>query len=384
MKNAIIIVLAAALAFFIARSLGVIRPASIMSDSRSAHVQRRVQAVRSAPTWKYGITTDDGSDFVLRDAVDGMRTAADLVNANGGTAGKNIEILVRQTLPWSMTGYKLNMQEFCKDPQTAVFASAYSSIIPSVSTLTQYQALPLLSPITVPNPEWEPLDPDNYASVYMPLRLMARAIVDDLYAKGYRRVLVINPAGAADCLVFTRELGNQFHSRIIGGDLFVIDYDTPLNPAMLQNTLAVYLQGTSIDAIVFTSVLDELHTCLSILDSLGIRIPVYGSDNLDQPEVEEALRQTGWEISYAQCRFREPLQGFDARYKELTGRPPTIWSYYGCRAVIVMAQSLEYIQNYHPDTFAQAARRFARQFWQSHANAVKLRRVQKEETSDAH
>lgn len=374
MKNAIIAVLSILLIFFVLQSLGAFQygPA-IDRNYRDHFVRERVDAVTDAPEWVAAVTHI--KDYALsEDALLGMRCAVEMINAEGGVLGKPFRLEVGAT-GLSLEDHRRAVQSFCAAPSTAFYFGPFQTeYVPSVRALTQYQGLPCIAPMTVSDPLWEKLEPDNYLSLYPPLRLWAEALAEDMISRGYDKILIISPSSGTYGWIYASAVESAIRLKNPHAEIFRINYESPVTESGLLRSLLIYEENRDIDAVVFAGQFDELLVYDAVTRRARRRTPVYGDDVLDFSGIAEQSARLGFPLFVPECRLAPPSPDFVAAYRERTGKDPSIWSVLGARAIFFAAEALRRNGAYHPDRLIETMRALEEEQRRASGAHIALRR----------
>ena len=169
MKNAVIAILAAFSGYLLLNALGVFDFGSFIDhENRGHYAALRARAVNASPEYILGAVYDD-SDWADVETMRGVALAVEI--ANRKNPGKPFK-LVTQSNAYTKTLNNAAIQTFADAPGTTVVIAPFESVhIPSSRALTQFYGLPLLSPITVASEKLPFLEPDNFITMFPPLKL---------------------------------------------------------------------------------------------------------------------------------------------------------------------------------------------------------------------
>ena len=284
MKNGIIILLALICIFFLLNALGVFQFGSIIDrNHRTWYENMREKAVRKSPALKLG-TAYDRTDQPAAEAIQGVELAMEMLNREGGVLGRKLELVKRDGVT-TLPQYSAAVQEFCDDPLIAAVIGPFSSgYIPAGRALTQFQGLPLISPLTVSSEKLPPLDPDNFVTFFPPLELWIEAILGDMEKKGYRNLLIISPETGTYGDIFCTALERMSHQRPAFNRVYRLNYQLPLRRRDLLRAVRNYSGEQFSNVVFFGGTFSDFPEFAALMKELKMTLPVYGSDDLYIPQ----------------------------------------------------------------------------------------------------
>lgn len=352
MKNTIITLLATALLIFLLHALGIFDFGSFIDkEYRNQYADKRAQAVNAAPTWKLAIAYDE-QDRPIKDSVRGAVLAAELINKQGGVLGRPIELIIQNNTS-TLPQYNAAVQSFCKDLSVAAILGPYrSGDIPSARALTQFQGLPLVSPITVASEKLPALEPENFITFFPPLSAWVEVLLSDMEKRGFREVLLICPESGSYGDIFCTAIERASRNRLGGCHVMRINYQSPLRMHKISNTLRTYTHENGIDAIFFGGKHADYIEFGHLMNTLGISRPTYISDdaylpgNMKTPGVQELLLPMV-KIEDLPVEF---TQAWHATHGE---QPPSYHAALNAVTVYAMAQAIQENKGYHPTLLAE-------------------------------
>lgn len=295
MKNTIITLLAAALLFFLVHALGVFDFGSLIDQEyRNQYAQKRTQAVNAAPTWKLAIVHDE-HDLPTLEFVKGAALAVEFINKSGGVLGRPLELLVEGKAA-TAPQYNAAVQSFCNDFSVAAIIGPYrSGDIPSARSLTQFQGMPLVSPVTVNSEKLPALDPENFITFFPPLSAWVEVLLSDMEKRGFREVLLICPESGSYGDIFCTAIERASRNRLGGCHVMRINYQSPLRMQKIINAFRNYTHENGIDAVFFGGKHADYKEFGNLFKTLNISRPIYVSDdaympgNMETPGVQQLL-----------------------------------------------------------------------------------------------
>lgn len=369
-KNAALVLLSLLCLFLLLQALGAFNyTVGDFSEAYKSQAARRAAAVNNAPAWKVVITAPQESP-IGRDALAGATHMVERVNNEGGVLGKPIDLLQKDSSA-DVLENKFVIQEICEQPDTAFLIGPwYTAEALSIRGITQFQALPALS--IALGEDLPPLEPDTFVSVLPPLSFMTGPIIEELKARGCKRILLISPD--------KNHYGGQFASRLerdIGfseffEEVFRTDYTPKAEFRELFQILKLYHDNTALDAILFTGDETDLAVLGRAMRGVNIRTPVFGSDLLDVPGIRKMhAADFPAELLYPSLTL-SPTSGW--AYTEKAGEEgaPGLWKQYGALCVALIKEALEGEGTYDPGTAASAMREALRKSFQAENCVIRV------------
>lgn len=354
-KNSLIALLSLLCLFLLLYALGAFNYSEgSFSDSYKSFSKRRSKAVNKAPAWNIAVMIPESSS-IGRGALLGVTYAVERINAKGGVLGKPLVLRQRPGSADSMEN-KFHIQEWCEQADTALLLGPwFTAETLAVRGITQFQALPALS-ITLAE-DLPPLEPDIFLSVLPPLSVLIDPILDDLKARGYKRILLVSPE--------KNHYGGQFASRLereIGlsdffEEVFRTDYTPKADFQTLYQALKLYRNNVELDALVFTGDESDFVVLGRAMRALGITAPVYGSDLLDVPNIKELHAADFFsELTYPELRA-DFFPGWEQNETMLEDmRRNSLWAQYGALCITLFSAALEKTGAYDPALLVGAMR----------------------------
>ena len=281
-KNLFITFLSLTILGFILHHLGGFENLNLAgNDERSQHSEKRTKNVRKTTEFIIG-SVYRSKDIPAAESVKGAMLASEILQSRG----KNVKYV---TFP----DYKkrpeatAELQKLCVDYKVgAVLGPGNSELLTSFRAISQFYALPLISPITVCPDKLPPLEYDNYVSFFPPLEKWVNAILAHMKENNIRKILIITPGNGAYGEIFSSEL--ERNSKDIQNDFQVyrMTYPHPLRVTYFNNSLTNYDGQHKVDAIFFGGIADELPELIQILKNHNIKLPVYVSDDIIRNEIK--------------------------------------------------------------------------------------------------
>lgn len=338
MKNCIISLLAVVCVCLLLNALGVFQFGSFIDRGhRSWNERMREKSVRKSPVLKLGAAYD-AADRPAVEAMEGVSLAAELLNQDGGVNGRKLEIIRRDDVK-TLPEYCMAIQQFCDDPAIAAVIGPFSSgYIPSARALTQFHGLPLISPLTVRSEKLPQLEPDNFVTLFPPLKLWIDAILAHMEKKGHRNILIVSPETDTYGDIFCTALERESRHRAGFGSVYRLNYQSPLRRRDLLHAVQNYAGDRNFDAVFFGGTFSDFPEFLALLKERRLTVPVYGSDDLYIPQIRSAAAES------VLCLPRVELRRKDTRFvKEWIrrfGREPSYHTVLGAESVFAVAEAV--------------------------------------------
>ena len=373
MKNAVIALLSLFLIFFILQSLGAFHYGSGIDRNHRAHfVNKRVDAVENAPHWLLGTSHLEGNP-ISEGVLAGMRCAVDMLNARGGELGKPFRLEVR-AVDTDQESHRQAVQFFCDIPHAAAWLGpTHTRSVPSVRALSQFQGLPCISSLTPSDPLWPRLKPDNHVSLYPSLALWGSSIADALAQSEHRKILLISPDQGSYGWLFANACEQEIRTRLPQTEVFRFNYTAPLASEEVRQALLLYTENRGLDAIVFAGEVDDVLVCARTIRQMRLRLPIYGSDLLDIPDMAAMPADARLPLFVPSCTLPVPSEDFLRAWHDAHGNsPPSIWNILGAQAVLLTARAIREEQGYHPDRLVERVRGLVTRLWREQPPEVRI------------
>lgn len=338
MKNCIIILLAAVCVYLLLNALGVFQFGSFIDRGhRSWNEQVREKSVRKSPVLKFGAAYDV-ADRPAVEAMEGVKLAAELLNQDGGVDGKKLEIICRDDVK-TLPEYCAAVQQFCDDPATAAVIGPFSSgYIPSARALTQFHGLPLISPLTVRSEKLPQLEPDNFVTLFPPLKLWIEAILAHMEKNGHRNILIVSPEADTYGDIFSTALERESRRRAGFDGVYRLNYQSPLRRGDLLHAVRNYAGDRNFDAVFFGGTFADFPEFLALLKERRLTVPVYGNDDLYIPQIRSVVMGSVLCLPRAELRRRDTR--FVKEWVRRFGREPSYHAVLGAESVFAAAGAL--------------------------------------------
>ncbi|MGN0869909.1 MAG: ABC transporter substrate-binding protein [Victivallales bacterium] len=359
MKNGIIILLALICIFFLLNALGVFQFGSIIDrNHRTWHENMREKAVRKSPALKLG-TAYDRTDQPAAEAIQGVELAMEMLNREGRVPGRKLELVKRDDVT-TLPQYSAAVQGFCDDPSIAAVIGPFSSgYIPAGRALTQFQGLPLISPLTVSSEKLPPLDPDNFVTFFPPLELWVEAILGDMAKKGYRNLLIISPETGTYGDIFCTALERMSHQRPAFNRVYRLNYQLPLRRRDLLRAVRNYSGEQFSNVVFFGGTFSDFPEFAALMKELKMTLPVYGSDDLYIPQTRNM--ELPFTLFLPRAVIRKQDTPFVKEWKRRFGKEPSYHTILGAESIFAIAEALNQDGGYVPQKFVETLREIRKQ-----------------------
>lgn len=347
MKNTIIALLVSALLFFLVHALGLFEFGSIFDhEYRNWYAQKRAETVNAAPAWRLAVVYDE-QDLPTREFVKGAQLAADLINKEGGVLGRPLELIVRGNTA-SLPRYNAAVQTFCSDFSVAAIIGPYrSGDIPSARSLTQFQGMPLVSPVTVASEKLPALEPENFVTFFPPLSAWVDVLLADMEQRGFREVLLVCPESGTYGDILCTAIERASRTRIGGCHMVRVNYQSPLRMQKIISSLRNYTLQGGIDAVFFGGKHADYLEFGRLMESLNVSRPVYISDDAYMPGSMDSPGVPQLFLPEAEVDDL-PKEFMDAWMAENEGREPSYHARLNAVTVYAIARAIREHGSYDP------------------------------------
>ena len=245
------------------------------------------------------------------------------------------------------------MQKLCVDYRvSAILGPGNSELLTSLRAISQFYALPLISPITVRPDKLPPLEYDNYVSFFPPLEKWVNAILAHMKENKIKKILIITPGNGAYGEIFSSVLERNSKDILNDFQVYRMTYPHPLRVSYFNNSLTNYGGQHKVDAIFFGGVADELPELIQILKNHNINLPVYVSDDIIRNEIkipEEISFKLFLPEAEVPVSNSKWLQMFVNRYKV----QPSYHAVLGAETMFALAAGYNK-STYTPESFVKA------------------------------
>lgn len=366
MKNTIIFILSLALCYFILNALGAFNFGSLIEhDSRTRYAQERNAAVQASPNFQIGLVCDQDNGAV-QIQVEGMRQAVEKLNEQGGILGKPVTLIIKQAR--NLAEHNNAVQELCQQKDVAVCMGPFSSdYIPSLRSLTQFQALPLVSSCTVFPDTLPELSPENYITFFPPLKEWSRCMIDHIAKAGHKNMLLISPNGNSYGSIFATELERESRRQSAYNSIYRINYQAPFNRDGFVRILHHYSGKQLSDVIVFTGEYTDFKVFCQLAREFNITQPLYGTDDLNVAELAQDLKSLPSTLYLPYAVYGEEKRHHMSRL--------------GYVSIMAIAKAIEKEQGYHAERLIQDLYRYKKSEEYKEDNPVQIQIEQVDEIS---
>lgn len=347
-KNLVITFLSLTIFGFILYHLGVFENLnSAGRDERSQHSEKRTAAVRKTPELVIG-SVYNSKDVPAAESVKGAMIASEILQTQGINV-KYITVSNCQKRPETAA----ELQKLCVDYRvSAILGPGNSELLTSLRAISQFYALPLISPITVRPDKLPPLEYDNYVSFFPPLEKWVNAILAHMKENKIKKILIITPGNGAYGEIFSSVLERNSKDILNDFQVYRMTYPHPLRVSYFNNSLTNYGGQHKVDAIFFGGVADELPELIQILKNHNINLPVYVSDDIIRNEIkipEEISFKLFLPEAEVPVSNSKWLQMFVNRYKV----QPSYHAVLGAETMFALAAGYNK-STYTPESFVKA------------------------------
>ena len=347
-KNLVITFLSLTIFGFILYHLGVFENLnSAGRDERSQHSEKRTAAVRKMPELVIG-SVYNSKDIPAAESVKGAMIASEILQTQGINV-KYITVSNCQKRPETAA----ELQKLCVDYRvSAILGPGNSELLTSLRAISQFYALPLISPITVRPDKLPPLEYDNYVSFFPPLEKWVNAILAHMKENKIKKILIITPGNGAYGEIFSSVLERNSKDILNDFQVYRMTYPHPLRVSYFNNSLTNYGGQHKVDAIFFGGVADELPELIQILKNHNINLPVYVSDDIIRNEIkipEEISFKLFLPEAEVPVSNSKWLQMFVNRYKV----QPSYHAVLGAETMFALAAGYNK-STYTPESFVKA------------------------------
>ena len=355
MKNTLLLLLSICCVFLLLLSLGTFEGFAPLGESTQQRAQgQRIKAVNKAATFQLAIVIDEHKAHTMQ-TMHGVELALDMVNEQGGVGGKKLELITLQGA-YNQQLYCERVQQVCDQYDVAALIGPLSTdSLSSARALTQFAALPLVSPVTVVPDTLPALQPDNYVTFFPALSLWVEAMLDHMQARDIKNLLIISPQSGSYGDIFSAALERSSDNGL--EQVLRVNYQEPLRRRELRRAIVNYGLIDSPDcALFFAGEVEDLPELLALLQQVGLGdVPLYGTDNLVTPQGYKLQPVQGTfylpEVSFTApfARFEE----FATRYAASYGYSPDFHGILGAQSVFALAQALQEMEHYDPFALVQ-------------------------------
>jgi ABC-type branched-subunit amino acid transport system substrate-binding protein len=286
-KNIIIVILSLFLAFFIYLKMDNSSSFNYIDrDFQKENAEDRSKAVESASNVEIVVVIGN-DNYTAKESLQGIKTAVDLINAGNGVKGKKINLLVKYT-DGTKPKYLEAVQEFCTPKKVAACIGPYiSAFTPSTRAITQFESVPLVSPMTIYSEKLPPLNPDNFVSYFPQLDIWIKALMDNMSQHSYKNLLIISPKNNSYGDIFSTALQSYNNQQKIFDAIYRVNFQPPMNRQAIQNSLVGHEAIGTIDAIFFAGDYDDYLRLKVALKNMKMIVPVYTTEDLNVDDIDK-------------------------------------------------------------------------------------------------
>ncbi len=347
-KNLLITFLSLTVFGFILYHLGVFDNLnSAGRDERSLHSEKRTETVRKTPEFMIG-SVYNSKDIPAAESVKGAMLASEILRSNGMKI-KYITVSNCQKRPETAAA----LQKMCVDYRTGAFLGpGNSEMLTSLRAISQFYALPLISPVTVRPDKLPQLEYDNYVSIFPPLEKWIDAILAHMKGNNIKKILIITPGDGTYGEMFSSVLERNSKNVLNDFQTYRMTYPHPLRTNYFNNSLTNYGGQHKVDAIFFGGVADELPELMQILKNHNINLPVYVSDDIIRNEIKMPAG-TAFKLFLPEAEVPVSNAKWMELYVKKYKKQPSYHAVLGAETMFVMAEKFNK-SIYTPESFVKA------------------------------
>lgn len=372
MKNGLIVILCILSAWLFLDKIGAFGFSGFMDrDFRLNYAARRTKAVEKSEIFTAAVIYD-GRDLPAKKSVKGVFEAVEMLNAKGGILGKKIVLNVFDDA-YGLQRHNMRTEKAAENDRTAVLIAPFNSdYIPSMRALTQYYALPMVSPLTVRSEKIPELVPDNFVTVFPEIGLWSSALIRHMTAAGVKKVLVVSGGDDSYSDIFSTALEREGRRRGAFHAAYRLNYQLPLKKTALMRALNHYMSHETFGALFFGGRFHDFVELNAMLNEAGSKTPVYGTDDLDVAALD-GLDTGGRKIFLPYLVLNDEHPEFSTLWRKKYGEEPPYEAVLGAKAVFETAAVLESTGSYNPDTLSEKLAEIISRTASSGAAQIKIR-----------
>ncbi|MDL2267904.1 ABC transporter substrate-binding protein [Desulfovibrio sp. OttesenSCG-928-G15] len=368
MKNIVIAIMTVLCGYLLLHALGAFEFGSFIDrEHREHHVALRTEAVHAAPEYVLGAVYDD-RDWADVETVKGIAVAVDIVNSQ--KSGKPFKLITRSEAH-SKPLHNTATQTFADARDTAALVGPFESVhIPATRALTQFYGLPLISPVTVASDKLPSLEPDNFVTLFPPLPLWVKAMLQHMQGRGFKKLFILSPSFGTYGDIFCTEMeriGRSHHGFTL---IFRLNYQEPLRRHDIERLLRSRAGEVRFDAIFFGGSFQDLAEFSSILKDNEITLPVYGSDSLCSPEVTQSPGD--FDLYLPKALWKNENTAFTELWRQRQNSEPGYLARFGADTVFLLHKVLQNIETYDPQSVVEAMRKAVDEYLGNPESAPKI------------
>lgn len=360
MRIFIIAFLALLSIFLFLYSIGAFGFGSIIRNEHfNNFAKQRIRAVNHSPTWNIGVANDE-STAMGREVSEGINRAAMLINEQGGVKGKKIVVTIKNTHD-DYVKNKQYTQFFCNRMDTAFFIGAMNTVeVKPTRTLTQFQALPGITPISLISPELDLLQPEIFSSLYEPFDVIMPPLIAFFKEKKYKNILIVSTQNIYDGGMLSMNLTDRLEKDSFFMDVFRINYSTPAQTTELYHSLKIFQENRNFDVIVFTDTPADLEVLGKVMRELKINIPVVGMDSLDITDLAKYTVNFPAELYIIKYSGSLLSPEYEKIWQKKFSQKLKIWEQYGIISCLIFRDAINELGHYSPQALGAKIREMAK------------------------
>ncbi len=311
-KNIIIFILASLLLVIVASSIASRRNLNIIDrDFQWERAIDRANAVEKAKTYKVVMVISD-DNYTAKESFTGILEAIKIINDEGGINGKPIEIKMVGA-KGTKQSYLETIQEYCTPLDVALCIGPFiSGFVPSSRSLMQFEAMPLVSPMTVFAQTLPKLEPETYASYFPPIEILVSSIAKRMSDFNHKNILLISPKDNSYGAIVATAFQGYSNTHSLFRNTYRINYNSPLNAFSLQSFFVGFESISKIDAIFFTGDYNDYVKLKAFLKRIEFLPPIFATEDLNVDNIEKDNYQGG--LYVPTMYLHNDINNFKARF----------------------------------------------------------------------
>lgn len=339
MKNTIIFLLTVALVYFILSALGTFNFGSMIEhDTRAIFAKERQEAVMKSEFFNIALVCDPDNGAV-EVQLQGVEKAVDEINEKGGILSKPIKLHIKRAT--DLAEHNQALQECCIQRDIALCIGPFSSdYIASMRSLSQFQALPLISSCTIFPDTLPELKPENYITFFSPLKEWTKSIITHIKQQGHKDILLVSPSGRSYGALFAADIEREGRQQSGFNNIYRVNYQKPFNRENFTRVLRHYSGRHLADAIVFTGEYPDFMSFCALAKEFEVTQDIYGTDDLNVEDLAEDMHLLPSRLFLPYAVYGEEKKQDMPRYASVT-----IWA---------IAKAIEKGGSYNPETLIQS------------------------------
>lgn len=311
-KNIIIFILASLLLVIVASSIASRRNLNIIDrDFQWERAIDRANAVEKAKTYKVVMVISD-DNYTAKESFGGILEAIKIINDEGGINGKPIEMKMVGA-KGTKQSYLETIQEYCTPLDVALCIGPFiSGFVPSSRSLMQFEAMPLVSPMTVFAQTLPKLEPESYASYFPPIEILVSSIAKRMSDFNHKNILLISPKDNSYGAIVATAFQGYRNTHSLFRNTYRINYNSPLNAFSLQSFFVGFESISKIDAIFFTGDYNDYVKLKAFLKRIEFMPPIFATEDLNVDNIEKDNYQGG--LYVPTMYLHNDINDFKARF----------------------------------------------------------------------